>query len=206
MSEKREKFFDAITHIREDLIEDAQNYRFHKKSAAWKRFASLAASIVLIVSIGFLAIVPRGCGSGGSSSGSGADSSAPASTDSIVNNAEAPQGPASSEESPLLGNTGGSSGAEPGDIPSTDTPEASNPSDGSTLRQLTGVIIEIQDGDLLVEAVDSHDQYLVSTALIDYAYLAEGDWITVTWDGFVLTTNPPIISNVKSIELIDPVE
>ena len=36
MSRKSEKFFDAVTHLREDLIEEAQNYKFHKKTAVWK--------------------------------------------------------------------------------------------------------------------------------------------------------------------------
>lgn len=208
MSEKSEKFFDAITHIREDLVEEAQNHRFHKKSTAWKRFASLAASIVLIVSIGFLAIVPRGCGSGGNSSG-GADSSPHVSFDSVMNNAGAPQGPVSSEQSPPMGGISGSSGAEPGDTPGADAPEGVAPADGTVLHQFTAIIIEIQNGDFLVETVDTHDQYLVSTALIDCTDLSEGDWITVTYSTYSgpgLTTNPPTITNVKSIDKIDPAE
>ena len=93
MSQKSEKFFDAITHIREDLIEEAQNHKFRKKTAAWKKFGSLAASIVLIVSIGFLAAVPRGCGSGGADS----NSSAPFTSN---NDAAAPQDAPSTDTAP----------------------------------------------------------------------------------------------------------
>ena len=54
--EKAEILFDAITAVREDLIEAAQNYVFHKKPSAWRRYAALAACLVMVAGLGFGAL------------------------------------------------------------------------------------------------------------------------------------------------------
>ena len=54
--EKAEILFDAITAVREDLIEAAQNYVFHKKPSAWRRYAALAACLVVVAGLGFGAL------------------------------------------------------------------------------------------------------------------------------------------------------
>ena len=51
-----EKLFDAITEVREDLIDEALDYRFvRKKAIHWQRYAALAACLALVVCIGYLA-------------------------------------------------------------------------------------------------------------------------------------------------------
>lgn len=42
---REEIFFDAITNLREELVEEAQEYVFHKHS--WRRYTRLAACLAL---------------------------------------------------------------------------------------------------------------------------------------------------------------
>ena len=143
MNEKAEKFFDAITLLREDLVEEAQNYVFHKKRSGWRKFGSLAACILLVMSIGMLAAMPRGCGSGGSdSSGSMNSSSAPM---------ESP--PASNEAPPLYGsgNDGHPSDSAPRPPDGDDGPEqGGDPGNPAEVRFMGRVSDVLEDG-LLVE-------------------------------------------------------
>lgn len=201
MSGKGEKFFDAITHVREDLVEEAQDYKFRKQSAVWRRFAGLAASIVLIVSIGFLAAVPRGCGSGGSGAAPDANTSMPfgGGSDQAM-----PVDPPSSEGSPPQ-EVGGEF---PGDAPA-DMPEASDPGDGDALRQFTAIVVEIQDAAILVEPDEYSSRYqvLIPTTELEFPPLVEGDQILVTCtSGPILTTDPPVLTGVRAIEKIEPAE
>ena len=51
-----EELFDAITAVREDLVEEALDYRFQaKKTIPWQRYAKWAACLALVVCIGYLA-------------------------------------------------------------------------------------------------------------------------------------------------------
>lgn len=51
-----EKLFDAITEVREDLVEEALDHRFQaKKAIPWQRYAKWAACLALVVCIGYLA-------------------------------------------------------------------------------------------------------------------------------------------------------
>ena len=84
MNRKAEIFFDAITLLPEDMIEEAQEYRLRKNRTSWKRFASLAACLMLVASLSLLAALPKGCGGGApapafntSPSGSSGDSAPP---------------------------------------------------------------------------------------------------------------------------------
>ena len=67
---KGEVFFDAITDIRDDLVETAQTFRF---SGAWgrriRRYAPAAAGLILVVGIGMF-IASGGLRMGGSSANS----------------------------------------------------------------------------------------------------------------------------------------
>ena len=54
MNRKAEIFFDAITLLPEDMIEEAQEYRLRKNRTSWKRFASLAACLMLVASLSLL--------------------------------------------------------------------------------------------------------------------------------------------------------
>ena len=111
MNPKAEKFFDAITLLREDLVEEAQNYVFHKKRTGWKTFGSLAACIVLVMSIGMLAILPRGCGGSDSSmNSSGAPMESPPASSEPSGDASAdgaPRPPYGHHEEPEQGGAPG---------------------------------------------------------------------------------------------------
>ena len=51
-----EKLFDAITEVREDLVEEALDHHFSaKKAIPWQRYAKWAACLALVVCIGYLA-------------------------------------------------------------------------------------------------------------------------------------------------------
>ena len=194
MSRKAETFFDAVTHLREDLIEEAQNYKFRKRAAAWKTFGSLAACLVLIMSVGALALLPRGCGS----SGAGSNSSA-APTDSNSDAAAPQEAPASGETAPPLYGIGF-------DAPEGDS-ENGSPSGAIERYQFTAIVIELRDEAILVEPVEasSHYQWLIPTAGLECPALAEGDRIVVTHTSApALTVNPPVLQGVQSIEKIDP--
>ena len=135
MNRKAEKFFDAITLLREDLVEEAQGFRFRRQRPGWKKFGSLAACVMLVLSLGMLAILPKGCG--GSADSSGNTSSAPM---------EAP--PASNEAPPSYGNGIGSSGGTDGaPKPSGGTDE---PGQSGEVRFMGRVLEVLEDG-LLVE-------------------------------------------------------
>lgn len=71
---KAEKLFDAITNVREELVEEALDYRFPAKRAIpWQRYAKWAACLALVVCIGYLASTLRMGGMAGSdSTGNGA--------------------------------------------------------------------------------------------------------------------------------------
>lgn len=182
MNPKAEKFFDAITLLREDIVEEAQDYRFRKKTAVWKKFGSLAACLVLLASISLL-MLPRGCGSGGSGSADMNNSSAPmASADSCA--------PA---DEPVSGDTA----PEPSEAPADD-PEYGQ----AEQRQFTAAVIEIYEDSILVE--DAGEQTVVSTVSLELPELAVGDRVRVTYDeGPLLTTDPPILSTVVSIEKVE---
>lgn len=46
---REEKLFDAITDVRDDLLEEALNYRFRSRRSAWRRWANVAACLVLVL-------------------------------------------------------------------------------------------------------------------------------------------------------------
>ena len=181
MNPKAEIFFDAITLLHEDIVEEAQDYRFRRKQSGWKTLGSLAACLVLIASLSLL-MLPRGCG--GSAPADMNTSGAPPmqSTDTCAPADE----PASSEPMP-----------EPGEAP--DTPEVGYGQIGTF--QFTAIVIETYEDSILVE--DAGEQIIVSTANPELPELAVGDRVRITYnEGPILTTDPPMLSTVVSIEKI----
>lgn len=74
---KGEIFFDAITNIRDDLVEAAQDVHFSGWAGRIRRYAPLAAALILVVGIGaFLA--SGGLRMGGASTANGSDNNATA--------------------------------------------------------------------------------------------------------------------------------
>lgn len=180
MNPKAEIFFDAITLLEEDLVEEAQDYRFRKKRTVWKKPGSLAACLMLIASISLLAL-PRGCGGSApkmnnSSVPYSTDSSAPAETPDQNAPAEAPAGA---------------------------------PEDGHgqiETVQFTAVVLAIDSDYILLGSLEGADEdYQVKARIngLELPELAEGDAVRVTHTkGPLLTTDPPILSTVVSIEKV----
>lgn len=185
MNPKAEIFFDAITLLEEDLVEEAQDYRFRKKRTVWKKLGSLAACLMLIASISLLAL-PRGCGG-----------SAPK-----MNNSSAPA-EAPDQNAPVSGEP---AAPAPADAPS-DAPE-----DGyeqTETVQFTAVVLEIEDNSILVEPLEgerirrSYDQIVVVTRNLELPELAVGDEIRVAYNGWVAESDPPVIIGASAIELLE---
>lgn len=183
MNPKAEIFFDAITLLPEDAVEEAQNYRFRRKPAVWKKIGSLAACLCLIASLSLL-MLPRGCGSSG---GAGINAAPPQmATDSCA--------PA---DTPM-------DGAVSGDpMPEPEAP-AGMPENGYGQieeRQILAVVLEIREDSLLVAS--EGEQLVVSTADLELPELAEGDTVKVTYAGPVFTVQPAGILTAVSIEKVE---
>lgn len=191
MNRKAEIFFDAITLLPEDMIEEAQEYRFRKSRASWKRFASLAACLMLVASLSLLAALPKGCGGGApgpdfntSPSGSSGDSAPP--------RAEAtPDG-------------------APQDAPAS---SETVPDGGVETARFTARVLEVkEDGAaLLVEPLEGEAERgsadrIVVTVNGEVPPLAAGDLVRITYDGMIQETYPAGISGAVSIEKLDKTE
>lgn len=190
MNRKAEIFFDAITLLPEDMIEEAQEYRFRKSRASWKRFTSLAACLVLVASLSLLAALPKGCGGGApapdfntSPSGSSGDSAPP--------RAEAtPDG-------------------APQDAPAS---SETVPDGGVETARFTARVLEVkEDGAaLLVEPLEGEAERgsadrIVVTVNGEVPPLAAGDLVRITYDGMIQETYPAGISGTVSVEKLDEV-
>ena len=188
MNRKAEIFFDAITLLPEDMVEEAQVYTFRKSRTAWKKFGSLAACLMLVVSLGLLAALPRGCGAA-----PGGNSTAP--SDASGNVAPTDSAPQDPQDSP-------------------GTPEA-KPSDGAGTVQFTARVGEVLDSGarsaVLVEPLEgeaernSADRIAV-TVEGEIPALAAGDLVRVTYDGMIQETYPAGISGAVSIEKLEESE
>ena len=186
MNPKAEIFFDAITLLREDIVEEAQDYRFRRKQSGWKKLGSLAACLVLIASLSLL-MLPRGCG--GSAPADKNSSGAPP-----IQNADtcAPADePASGEPMP-----------EPGEAP--DTPDGGYGHIEAV--QFTAVVIEIDDSSILVEPLEGEHlrgQIVVVTRNLELPELAVGDEVRITYDGWIAESDPASISGASAIERLE---
>ena len=108
-----EKLFDAITEVREDLVEEALDHHFSaKKAIPWQRYAKWAACLALVVCIGYLAAnLDLGMGgmnstadSSGSANGAG-DTTGNDTGDSATGNDGAAPGDSSGGESEAVGSS-----------------------------------------------------------------------------------------------------
>ncbi len=50
--EQQQKLFDGITHIRDDLIEQAQNEKLQASHWAWQRWVAIAAGVLIVMGLG----------------------------------------------------------------------------------------------------------------------------------------------------------
>lgn len=160
MREKAEIFFDAVTCVREALVEEAQSYVFRRR-VRWQRYLGAAACLVLAVCLGLFGLMAAG-GSGGSSGAPDLNGAAPPqSTDGVF------QGPA--------------------DAPSGDTAPACPPSEAEKPAQVrfTAVVREVHEAWLLVEAEEAFasPEERIEVPLeevADLPALSPGDRVAVT--------------------------
>ena len=178
---KAEIFYDAITGIRETLIEEAQEYRFHRRQTVWRRYAGLAACLALVAFVGFGAVRLGVFGGMGMSSNNSASGAAPA--DSNGN-----RGPAVSADQ--------------------QTTETVDDTDGGQLEResFTAKVLEVHDAYLLVEPLEgesiraSADRVMVPTGELSVLpALSEGDMVTIAYTGDVEETYPVQITGVEEI-------
>lgn len=201
MNPKSEIFFDAITLLPEELVEEAQDYRFRKKPAVWKKLGSLAACVVLIMSLSLLAL-PRGCG--------GSAPEASQNSSGVSTDVDLEGGAPTNVE-----------GCAPGDAPSGDTappyggippqepgapPEEPADGDHGSAEAFTGLVVEIRASAILVEPLEGEaerstaDRILVSVDGLTLPELAAGDKIRVTYTGGIQESYPAGITGTLSVE------
>ena len=193
MNPKAEKFFDAITLLREDLVEDAQNYVFRKKVRVWKKIGSLAACMALVASLGLLAALPKGCGSSGG-------------TDMITNEAP-PPAPAEMPPSSSEPSSDGTAGANTDTIPRPPEGEE-QPEMGGPVR-FSGQVLEVLEDELLVEPFDtlSGNPSMVHIPTAGMENLPEfypGGVVMVTCRQFVFVYDAAVAVGVTELDLVEP--
>ena len=181
--EKAEILFDAITAVREDLIEAAQNYVFHKKPSAWRRYAALAACLVVVAGLGFGALRLGhldGMGGSGSNTSGAADGAVPESSGETTSDT-----------------AGGDTAGDTGDT-----------GDAAAETTFHAAVLEVHDGWLLVEPLEgedilsSADRFMVSLAGVEeIPDLEAGDEVAVTFDGMIRESYPAQIT-ATGIELL----
>lgn len=175
---KAEVFFDAITAIRAELIDEALDYRFTKRAVPWRRYMGLAACLALVAVVGFGAIrLGLLGGMGGSDSASSSNCAAPETAENT--------GAASDDAAmdPGDGNYGGDSGDSSGT-------QAEESVFGAT-------VLEVHDGYLLVEPLAgeailaSADRIMVSVANVEeMPELEAGDKVAIIFDGMIKESYP----------------
>ena len=183
---RAEIFFDAITNIREELVEEALGHRFRRR-VPWGKYAGWAACLALVVCVGWFGLTLAGGGMGGGSDGNGYSSgSSGAAGDTAP---QAPEGGKSEET------------AVPGDSPEVD---------GSVREAFQAVVLEVGETSILVEPLagesvrNSADQIRVPTGeLEDLPALEAGDVVRVAFDGNILESYPAQLGRVYSVELAE---
>lgn len=180
---KEEIFFDAITALREDLVEAAQNYAFRRR-VRWERWAGLAACLVLAAFLSLPFVLPSG-GSGGDLNGASgsADQAAPMSPEAAPP-AEAPAG------------DGGEVSGEP----------APGASEGTALLRFEATVLEVRENTLLVEPDPAAGVAVQAEVPLEgveeLPVLRAGDRITIVCSG-VQETEPARLTGVLEITLTE---
>lgn len=178
---KEEIFFDAITGIREELIEEAQNYVFRRR-VHWRRYAGLAACLALAVAlVGYHALL----GSAGTDGGSTANTAPVSPGDAVSGDCgDAPENTSS-------GDNGGACG-------------------GVEQQAFTARVLEVHETYLLLEPEDgeeislSYNRIAAPTGgLSGLADLQPGDRVVVTFSGPVQETEPARITGVLEISPVE---
>ncbi len=177
-----EKLFDAVTGIDEELVDSAQNYVFRKQTQPWQRVASLAACLLVMVSIGYGILLMGGVG--------GSDSASNSST---------------GDTAPENGSAGGNAGIS-GDI--DDSADAGDQEEAAETVTFIATVLEMGDGYLLVEPVEE-DPMLATADWIQVPTgdvtlpdgVTEGTVVRITFTGGVMESYPAQIADVVEITL-----
>ena len=202
MNRKAEKFFDAITLLREDLVEEAQTYVFRRKRSAWKTFGSLAACIALVASLGILTILPRGCGASVDSSSSG----------SMNNNSAPPASSDSAAPSPDANGDYNYGDGNPGTAPSDSTGEAPPDIGMGDAAQFNARVLEILEDELLVELLPDEGLmmgasrvHILTAGLDGLPALQPGDVVAVSCETLYLVNGEVIAEAAGTeVQLLEP--
>jgi len=171
---KAEVFFDAITNLKEELIDAALDYRFTRKQIHWQRYVGIAACLALVITVGFGAIrLGIIGGMGGSSNNS-------ASMDTAA--------PESSANTSATTDSGSASGS---------TVEDSDATQSVEMHTFGAIVLEISEKYLLVEPLAgesilaSADRIVVSVSTVEsLPNLTVGDQVVITYDGFIRESYP----------------
>ena len=148
-----EKLFDAITEVREDLVEEALDYRFQaKKAVPWQRYAKWAACLALVVCIGYLAanldLRMGGMNSAAGNSGSnGAAGETIGDTADDAGDSDLTTGAGAPEDSDGSAAPGDSSGSESGTVGGSVVPALSLAEEDSGVTAVRTLVLTFyQDG------------------------------------------------------------
>jgi len=195
---KAEVFFDAITSIKEELVDAALDHRFRKKTAHWRRYVSMAACLALAATVGFAALrmgVLRGMG--GSSKNAAADTAFNSTVSSTTSSSASGAAPGAADKGGPQESIMEDSAAE---TPSCTEKEEQREEPAF----FAAAVLEVSDAWILVEPLEgeeilaSADRFLVSTADVEEPpELKEGDEILITFDGFIRESYPAQITAVQ---------
>ena len=182
---KAEIFFDAITGLREELVEEALDCRFRRR-VPWSRYAGLAACLALVVCVGWFGLMLAGGGMGGSGADNGFSTSSGGSE--VSGDTSPPRSPEGGQETVVPGHGLGEAAWE----------------------TFMASVLEVHEGYLLVEPLEgeavrgSADRITVSTGqLEDLPALEAGDVVTVAFDGVVMESYPAQLGEVYSVTLAE---
>lgn len=188
---REEIFFDAITGIREDLIEEAQQYVFFRKRNVRQRYAALAACLALVAVLCFgvyrLAEIRMDIGSGGST---------------CYGNSSPPPSADSGENCPPSSDIPGAVGGQEDVAPSNPKPDEIS---------FTAMVLDVQEDCLLLEPLpgtgidNTIEQVAVPTGnLTDLPDFQKGDVAGVRCSEISMDTVPVRASGVIVLWLIHP--
>ena len=186
---KADIFFDAITGLREELVEEALDCRFRRR-VPWSRYAGLAACLALVVCVGWFGLMLAGGGMGGSGADNGFNTSSGGSE--VSGDTSPPQVPEAPVEETV-----------PGDSPDL--------GEGTPAESVfTAVVLEVHERYILVEPLEGEeirrtaDRITVSTGeLEDLPELEAGDLVVVAFGGGVMESYPAQLGEVYSVELAE---
>ena len=146
-----EKLFDAITEVREDLVEETLDYRFvARRNIPWQRYAGLAACLALVVCIGYLAANLRMGGMNAATGNGGSNGAAGETTGDTADDAgdsDLTTGAGAPEDSDGSAAPGDSSGSESGTVGGSVVPALSLAEEDSGITAVRTLALEFyQDG------------------------------------------------------------